>query len=105
MCSQLQLISKVNVSCRASIMHAIVVNCVVLQSRTDHKKCGLTTIPESIRHLKRLEWLSFVGNKLTTLPDIFEELPSLKSVDLRDNPLEALPPSLQHMTRPINVNL
>jgi hypothetical protein len=29
MCSQLQLISKVNVSCRASIMHAIVVNCVV----------------------------------------------------------------------------
>ena len=69
------------------------------------KRCGLTTIPESIRHLKHLEWLSFVGNKLTTLPDIFGELPSLKSVDLRDNPLEALPPSLQHMTRPINVNV
>ena len=69
------------------------------------KRHGLTEVPDSIRNLKYLEWLSFEGNKLTSLPDVFAELPKLRDINLVDNPLASLPSSLQHMTRLIRVQL
>jgi Leucine-rich repeat (LRR) protein len=53
---------------------------------------GLTAIPEEIKYLTNLEYLSLSQNKITMIPEhIFDHLTNLKSLYLYNNKITAIP--------------
>lgn len=57
-------------------------------------RSGLTTVPEWLRDMRRLDRLVLSGNELVELPDWIGELTSLRVLDVSDNQLAALPETL-----------
>ena len=55
---------------------------------------NLTSLPESIGKLTSLQVLHLHGNKLTSLPELIGKLTSLEYLDLHDNKLTSLPVSI-----------
>lgn len=61
---------------------------------------GLTTLPDSLRNLRYLEYLNLENNSLELLPDVFGDLRKLRRLTIIGNPLHSLPPSLDVFRRP-----
>ena len=65
----------------------------------------LTTLSESIGHLKSLQNLNLRGNNLKALPESIGQLKSLQNLNLRGNNLKALPESIGQLKSLQNLNL
>ena len=59
----------------------------------------LTTLPESLGQLRRLQKLYVYDNKLSALPESLWQLTELQELDVDDNELTALPRSLGQLTQ------
>lgn len=62
-------------------------------------RLGLTTLPESIGQLSRLEWLDVSNNRLTVLPVAIGQLTLLRWLDVSDNQLTSLPETIGQLSQ------
>jgi leucine-rich repeat protein SHOC2 len=68
------------------------------------RKTGLTTLPDSVKSLPRLNWLDLGDNKLADFPDP-ALLARLKTLYLSDNTISNLPPAIGTLTQLTYLNL
>ena len=59
---------------------------------------GLTSLPDSMKHLVKLESLEMNYNELTILPDCIENLAQLTNLEVRYNPLANLPKEIPSLS-------
>jgi len=66
---------------------------------------GLTTIPESVTQLSKLEILVLGRNQIKVIPDSIAQLSRLKTLDLSNNQVEAIPSTIVELSQLERIHL
>lgn len=74
-------------------------------NRFDYIKIRMKTLPDSIGHLKALEFLSLSYNNFRNIPDSLGDLKNLNQLYLESNEITTFPDSLSELHSLIHLDL